>query len=169
MFVYLSKLLPPLVYPLGLAILFLVLALILARRPRLRTAALVISTVVLLAASNRWVASSLARSLEWRYLPASDIPNADVIVLLGGGTDSADPPRPMVEVNGAGDRVFYAAYLYRQGKAPAILASGGNLSFAGQQPSTPAEDMAKLLNFMDVPASAIWLEDKSQNTYENAL
>ncbi len=169
MFVFLSKFIPPFVYPLGLAIIAIFLALILYRYQRIRKAALMAALLILLVASNRWVAFSLARSLEWRYIPAGEIPNGPAIVLLGGGTDPAEPPRPMVQINGAGERVIYAAYLYKQGKASVIIASGGNLEFIGAQPTTPAADMASLLSFMGVPRQAIWLQDKSQNTYEDAL
>ncbi len=169
MFVFLSKLLPPFVYPLGFAIILLVLGLVLYRFKRLQRGALIASLLILLIASNRWVAFSLARSLEWQYLPNGGIPNAEVIVLLGGGTDPAEPPRPLVQINGAGERIIYAAYLYQQGKAPIILASGGNLEFSGAQPSTPASDMESLLTLIGIPADAIWLEDQSQNTHENAV
>ena len=169
MFVFLSKLLPPFIYPLGLAIILLVLALALYRYQRLRKASIITALVILLVASNRWVAFSLARSLEWQYLPRGDIPQASAIVLLGGGTDPAQPPRPLVQINGAGERILYAAYLYKQGKAPVILASGGNLQFTGEKTSTPAADMAALLTFMGIPEKAIWLEDQSQNTHENAV
>ena len=53
----------------------------------------------------------------------------DAIVVLGGGTESEQFPRPMVEVNSAGDRVLYAGKLYKEGKAPYILLSGGNISW----------------------------------------
>lgn len=169
MFVFLSKFIPPFVYPLGLTIIMIALALILNRFQRLRKVAVIAALVILLLASNRWVAFSLARSLEWQYIPSGEIPNGEAIVLLGGGTDPAEPPRPMVQINGAGERVIYAAYLYKQAKAPIIVASGGNLDFIGPQPTTPASDMANLLSFMGIPKQAILLEDKSQNTYENAL
>jgi uncharacterized SAM-binding protein YcdF (DUF218 family) len=175
MFVFLSKFLPPFIYPLGLALFFLCAGLLLRARKRLRTIAFILALLILLLASNRFVAISLARSLEWRYLPSAEIPSAQVIVLLGGGTEPATPPRPLVELNSAGDRVLYAAFLYRQHKAPAILASGGNLAFATapstaqSSVSTPAREMQSLLKFMDVPADAIWLDNQSQNTYENAL
>jgi uncharacterized SAM-binding protein YcdF (DUF218 family) len=75
----------------------------------------------------------------------------------------------MTEINSAGDRVLYAAKLYREGAAPIILASGGTVNFTPDRVSTPAQDMADLLIFLDVPASAIWQQNKSQNTYEDAL
>lgn len=169
MFVFLSKFLPPLLYPLGLAILLVALALILHKRTRLRNSALVLALMILLVASNGWVAQSLVRSLEWRYLPQGEIPSAEVIVLLGGGTEPASAPRPMVEMNGAGDRILYAAQLYRQDKAPLILASGGNITWLGTRPSTPADEMAAILEMIGVPSEAILKQPMSQNTYEDAL
>ena len=169
MFVYLSKLLPLLVYPLGLACILLILGLILDKRPRWRKGLITAALVLLWLASNRWVSYGLARSLEWRHLPSESIPQAEVIVVLGGGTESADPPRPMTEVNSAGDRVLYAAKLFQQGAAPNILVSGGNLDFSSARGQTPAEEMAQILALTDVPEEAIWQQTESQNTYEDAL
>ena len=170
MFVFLSKFLPPLAYPLGLAILLVLAALFLRKRPRLRTTVEAAALLILVLASNHWFSFLLARSLEWQYLPpAGEIPVADVIVLLGGGTEPALAPRPFPELNGAGDRLVRAAILYQAGKAPAILASGGNITWLENRASTPATDMAALLGMMGVPSSAVWLEDQSQNTYENAV
>ncbi len=169
MFVYLSKLLPLLIYPLGLSILLLILALVLSKYPKWRKGMLITALVILWLGSNRWVSFSLARSLEWQNLPPDPMPNTEVIVLLGGGTEPGDAPRPMTEVNSAGDRVFYAAKLYQAGAAPIILASGGNLDFSEERGSTPAEEMTELLLLTGVPESAIWQQSNSQNTYEDAL
>src|SRR3990172_783866 len=67
MLLFLSKFLPPLVYPLGLACEMVLAALFLGRRPRLQRLVLLAVISILLIASNRWVADSLVRSLEWRY------------------------------------------------------------------------------------------------------
>jgi uncharacterized SAM-binding protein YcdF (DUF218 family) len=167
MFVFLSKLLPPLVYPLGLACVLIVLALLLHRRVGWQRAALILALLVLFAGGNRWVAMGLARSLERRYLPPASLPATGAIVVLGGGTASPETPRPIPEVNSAGDRVIYAAWLYQQEKAPAILASGGLLDWTPLH-TTPAQDMAALLAMMGVPPEAIWLQPESRNTYEDA-
>lgn len=148
---------------------FIILALIVNKRKRLQRGLMIVSLIILWLAGNRWVSYGLARSLEWRNLPLQNIPAADAIVLLGGGTEPGDPPRSMVEVNSAGDRVLYAAYLYQQGAAPVILVSGGNLGYVSARNSTPAEDMTELLILMGVPESAIWQQPDSQNTYEDAL
>lgn len=169
MFVYLSKLLPLFIYPLGLVSLIILLVLIIEKRDRFLRGLLIAGLVILWLASNRWVSFGLARSLEWRDLPTENNPQAEVIVLMGGGTEPGDPPRPMAEVNTAGDRVLYAAKLYHQGAAPIILASGGNVEFAADRNSTPAEEMTELLLLMGVPIDAIWQQPDSQNTYEDAL
>jgi len=169
MFVYLSKLLPLLIYPLGLIAIIIILVLIIERRREFPRGLLIFGLVFLWLAGNRWVSYGLARSLEWRNLPPENTPTAEVIVLLGGGTEPGDPPRPMAEVTAAGDRVLYAAKLYHQGAAPIILASGGNVEFTSDRNSTPADEMTELLILMGVPQDAIRQQPDSQNTYEDAL
>jgi uncharacterized SAM-binding protein YcdF (DUF218 family) len=168
MFIYLSKFIPPFIYPLGLACLLILAGLLLYRHLHWQRASLILALAMLLVGGNHWVANGLMRSLEWRYLPPKDIPPAQVIVVLGGGTLSATYPRPTVEVNAAGDRILYAAWLYHHGKAPYLLLSGGSIDWLSDQPS-PADDMATLLEQLGVPRWAMWLETQSRNTYENAL
>jgi uncharacterized SAM-binding protein YcdF (DUF218 family) len=169
MFVYLSKLLPLFLYPLGIVTILLIFALALDKLKKWRKGLLIFALVVLWLGSNRWVSYGLARSLEWRNLPPKTTPQAEVIVLLGGGTEPEDYPRQITEVNSAGDRVLYAASLYRDGAAPAILASGGNLNFSGARGATPAEDMTDLLTQLGVPEDNIWPQDRSQNTHDDAV
>jgi uncharacterized SAM-binding protein YcdF (DUF218 family) len=165
---FLSKLLPIFVYPLGLACVLIITALALSKRRCLQRIVLILALLLLWLASNRWIALGLARSLEWQYLPPAEIPHAEAVVLLGGGTLPAEPPRQMVELNGSGDRVLYAAWLYRQGKVEHILLSGGLLDWEAGK-STPAQDMASLLEMMGVPADVLWLQTESRNTFEDAV
>ena len=166
-FVFLSKLLPLFVFPLGLACLLLILALLWARARRL---AIVLALVILWLGSSRYVAYSLVRSLEGRYPTLDGTPAADAIVVLGGGTRSNDPPRPMTEVNEAGDRLIYAARLYRDGAADVVLVTGGSIEWLQPEGVAPeANDMAALMQLLGVPDEALWLEAESRNTYENAL
>lgn len=168
MFVFLSKFLPLFVYPVGLSVLLTIAALAAGRKPRLRTGLLAAVLVVLLISSNRWFSYTLARSLEWQYLPLAEVPQAEVIVVLGGGTESKQYPRPMTEVNSAGDRVLYAASLYKQGKAPVILLSGGNITWLDGRSTTPADEMSDLLQLMNIPPEAMWLQSASENTHDDA-
>ncbi len=168
-FIFLSKLLPIFVYPLGLACIFLLISLATRKKPRLGVGCVVAALLLLWLGSNDWVSTAVTRSLESRYLPPEDLPIGDVIVVLGGGTSTPQPPRQMVDLNSAVDRVFYAAWLYHQGSAPRLLVSGGIIEWRDHQATTPAEDMAEILGMLGVPSKAIWLESESRNTYENAV
>jgi uncharacterized SAM-binding protein YcdF (DUF218 family) len=167
MFIFLSKFLPPLIYPLGLACLLIAAALLLHKKARLQRTILLLALLILLLGGNRWAAMALMRPLEWRYLPQGELPQADVIVVLGGDTAPPSYPRVIPEVGGAGDRLIYAAYLYRQGKAEHILFSSGAIEWLYL--AEPAGENAQLLELMGVPRQAIWLESESRNTYENTL
>jgi uncharacterized SAM-binding protein YcdF (DUF218 family) len=166
--IYLSKLFPQFVYPLSVIAILIIIALFLQRKPRWQRGLLIFALIVLFVSSNRWVAMGLSRSLEWQYLPQENIPSADVIVVLGGGTNPAEYPRSTIEVNGAGDRVIYAAQLYKQGKANHLLLSGGRIDWSNAS-TTPADEMAFILEQLGVPFESMWLEKESRNTYENAL
>jgi uncharacterized SAM-binding protein YcdF (DUF218 family) len=89
---------------------------------------------------------------------------------MGGGTKTAEYPRPIVELNEAGDRMMYGAWLYHQGKADHILLTGGNV-FTDTNSVEPPEayDMLMIMRMLSVPEEAIWLETESRNSYENAL
>jgi uncharacterized SAM-binding protein YcdF (DUF218 family) len=167
MFVYLSKLLPLFVYPVGLSIVLILLSVLTRRWAAVSIGLALAAAAVLFIFSNGWVAARLARALEWQYVPIGDLPSAEAIVLLGGATRANVQPRSMTEMNEAGDRITRAASLYRDGKAPLIVASGGAIDWLGSQ--TPeAEGMRELLEFMEIPADAIVTESKARNTYENA-
>jgi uncharacterized SAM-binding protein YcdF (DUF218 family) len=169
MFFYLSKLLPLFFYPLGLACLCLLVALfMLWKRPRTAALAIALALILLLSSSNAWVSRLLVQSLEWQNIPPVEIPTAEAIVVLGGATRSALPPRPSVDLNEAGDRVIYAGELYRQKKAPVIILSGGRINWKGSGSSESA-DMATILTSIGIPEAAIVEEPDSLNTYQNAV
>lgn len=169
MFLILSKLLPLLVYPLGLSCLLLLLALVwLWRYPRYSGAAIAAALLIIFCSSNPYIASRLMRSLEWRYLPPNPVPQVQAIVVLGGCTDVLSPPRSSIEIKDSGDRVLHGVRLYQQGAAPLLIFSGGRLDWHSAAASE-AQDMSALAQEMGVPASAILRDDASRNTYENAV
>ena len=168
MFIFLSKLLPIFIYPLGLVVALLVTAILLRRRTNWAWVFLLTSLGILLVACNTWVPAVLMRSLEWQYLPMETYPQTEVIVVLGGSTDSAKYPRQLVDIGSAGDRILYAAHLYHQRVADHLLLTGGYIPWKDQR-QPPANDMAKILGMLGVPEEALWYERESQNTFENAL
>lgn len=169
MFIYLSKILPMFVYPLGLVFLILLIASILKPESKWVKRGIITALVIIMVGGNNWVSTALVRSLEWRYLPPEEVPSGEVIVVLGGGTGSALYPRQMVELDDAADRVFYGSWLYHEGAAPRILLTGGYIPFLGNNEGSPAENMAIVLEMLGVPKEALILDDESLNTYENAL
>ncbi len=103
----------------------------------------------LLPRSNAGISDGLARSLEFQNLPTS-LPNANAIVVLSGSTEPGLYPRPWIEVKEEGDRVLYAAKLYRYGKAPRLILSGGRIDWR-RSGSSESENMTTLLEPMGVP------------------
>jgi len=169
MFLFLSKLLPLFVYPLGLASILLLLGLIIVwKRPFSALFSMGTALLVLLIASNAWISSQLVQSLEWQHLPEGELPQAEAIILLGGSTQAPIPPRQTVEMTEAGDRVLYAAHLYQQEKAPLIIATGGQISWLGKE-QPEASNMKQLLVKMGIPASDVIEETQARNTHDNAV
>lgn len=169
MLLFLSKFLPLFIYPLGLACIFLLLALILRRYRSWQTAIIVVAFALLWLGGNRLVTMAVVMPLERQYLPPAQLPDKGVAVVLGGATRTNSYPRPIPEITEAGDRLLYAAWLYKQGKAAHILLSGGNAPQSGLAGTPPeAEMMASVLGIMGVPKEALWLESRSRNTEENA-
>lgn len=114
--------------------------------------------------------SYLVASLERRFLPipVAESPSADAIVILGGCVGAADYPRVEVDLTDASDRVLQAARLYRAGKAPIVIATGGMIKWIRSK-MPEAHSISHLLQEWGVPASAIIMETGSQNTYQNAV
>ena len=174
MFVYLSKLLPNLVYPAGLMTILLLVGLVLCRSSRSKDRVLLLILLFILICGNKLPGAYLIRQLEQTYAPYDGTERADAIVILGGGTITRSDPRRIVEVNGAGDRVIYAVQLYRDGAAQKILTGGSYISWLSTEVrtedsvSSPASEMAELLVMFGIPEEDILVQDRSLNTAEEA-
>lgn len=169
MFLFLSKLLPLFIYPLGLATVLTLVAFVLVwKSPKKAAIAIACAFFVLFLSSSAWVSQALVHSLEFQHIPQGILPNADAIVVLGGGIKPKAPPRPSVDLADAGDRIFYGAQLYREHKAPLLVLSGGRIDWkmGGPPEST---DMAEIAKLLGVPSSAILEDPSSLNTYQNAV
>jgi len=167
--IFWSKWLPQLVYPFNLALLLLLTALLLIVFRRRRGGFF----VVLLAFAVLMICSSplslvLYHQHELRYpsVPAPSSPKADAIVLLGGDVGIPVPPRAASELQG--NRLLHAYRLFRAGKAPQIIVTGGNV-FLQEGIDAEATYSKAILVSWGVPADAILTETKSRNTHQNAL
>lgn len=172
MSLFLGKLATQLVLPLAAALAALALALACLAIGRRRLAAGLVGAAFagLWLASTPVLAERLVASLE-RVHPATrlaELAPADAILLLGGGTRPALPPREFGEVSEAGDRVLHAARLFRAGKGAVVVVSAGRMPWQPDGP-TEAETMAALLRELGVPETAIVKEERSANTHDNCL
>jgi uncharacterized SAM-binding protein YcdF (DUF218 family) len=169
MFLFISKLLPLFIYPLGLSCLLMLLALWLCyRRSRKAYIPILLALTIVAIAGNIQVGNRLIASLERQYLPLIEPPQADAIVILGGGTRNNESPRIMPDLSDRGDRLIYGAKLYQDGVAPKIILTGGRIQWYGGD-SSEAESMATILELFDIPRDDMILESRSLNTHENAI
>ncbi len=171
MFLFISKLLPAIfLYPLSLASMMLVGALVLIwRKSRWSPAPIVLALATIWISSNAWTTNQIMQSLEWQNIPPGELPKAEAIVVLGGATRSKSYPRTGVDLSERGDRIIYASQLYKQGKAPLIIVSGGRIDWKDYGDPESADMATVLINDLGIPKSAIIEEPKSLNTYENAV
>jgi len=169
--ILLAKLIALFIYPVGLLTCTLLVTVILMFRGRLRAARVLLVCAVMLVfvAGSPWTALSLIRSLENDYPPlaAGAAPQADVIVVLGGGLGLPQAPRPHPDLNGSADRLAHALRLYQAGKAAHILLTGGNVF---PQPGLKSESFyaRELLESWGLPPGVAVLETASRNTIQNA-
>lgn len=104
--------------------------------------------------------SLLGMPLESPYLGSQSVealPNAQAIVVLGGGIGKSDRMKYPDLYEGA-DRAWHAARLWKQGKAPIIVVSGLN----------DLEATVPFLLELGVPRDRIVVDNESRNTYENS-
>ena len=133
---------------------------------KLPRAACLTALAVLLFFSSGAASNLILKSLEGRYEGQSvqAAPQADVIVVLGGYVHQRSGAARPIALGGAADRLWCAAELFRGGKAPIVLLSGGS-------PAPIPEAMAarEILLQWGVPASAILTETASRDTHQNAV
>jgi len=167
----LSKVALQFAFPLGFCLtLGMISSLLVFKSKRTGVALLSLSLVMLWISSTPGFSSYLIAGLESQYppLPAAESPEADAIVVLGGAVGTSRSPGIEVQLVNASDRVLHAARLYRSGKAPIVIATGGSSPWRGvTTPEAPA--IMTLLQEWGVPDSAIVIESASLNTYQNAI
>lgn len=114
------------------------------------------------------VSHGLRHAMESRYpaVPVDDVPQAQAVVVLGGGVAPPEVPGGLPNLHAAADRVWHAARLMRAGKAPWLLVSGGHDPALSAY--SEAQAMQGLLVELGVPRQALLLEGHSRNTRQNA-
>jgi len=158
-----------LLYPLSLTLLMLLLAVVLLRLRQLRSAfyMALVAVAWLYLCSTAVFANYLMGTLERDFTSRamSVIDEADAIVLLGGAMRGDTHMSTLADLNQQADRLVYATALYKAGKAPVILLTGG----ASPANRPEAQQMRDILVVMGVPVRDMLLENQSRNTHDNAV
>ena len=159
----LNKIVGGLLNPVSLALLFVLAGAICAaaRRRRTALALLAFAFVWLWVWSTGFWCHAIGLPLERLYpvVMAEAAPQADAIIVLGGGMSANADAYPYADMCEAGDRAWHAARLYKAGKAPLVVPTGCN----------DRQSVVPLLLDLGVPSTAIQVENKARNTEENAL
>ena len=160
---WLSKLLPLALLPLGFSLILLMVGLVFRWRWPVVTAALLLWVF-----SLGMVSQGLWRWLEahWERRSALEAPQADAIVVLSGGRHPAPGPARLSEWHDP-DRFLAGLDLFRAGKAPRLLFTGGASPF---RPGQPPEGQRYLQEArqLGIPAAAMASTSLVVNTAEEA-
>jgi uncharacterized SAM-binding protein YcdF (DUF218 family) len=171
MFFYLSKIFWFFIQPLNLTIFLLLAGLFAAMIGRRRLAATGSVLAFLILALSAWTSlgAMMLNPLEERFARPPLPEKVDGIVVLGGGFEGAiNLVRGGYELNSGGDRMVETAILARRFPTAKVVVSGGTgeLFLEGEGDAATAP---RLLTALGVTADRLILENKSRNTYENAV
>lgn len=139
---------------------------LLLRRWRMGGALVVFALAWSLMWSVPWCSDRLRASLERRHaiVMVEDLPEADAIVVLGGGSYRAWKNRSELRPERLkSSRLAAGARAWLAGRAPVIVLSGG-----GDEGRSEAGTMATAIAMLGVPPSALILEKRSIDTRGNA-
>jgi len=169
--VSLVKFISLLIYPVGLVSVLFVMGVILRifKLRKCSSSAFFVAVAVFFTASNPLIAKKLVQGLEWQF-PQQDIsalPNADTILVLGGGLRLPIEPRRFAQLHSASDRYWLAAQIFKQNKADNIVLSGGNV-FEQENIESEAFYAKQLLSDWGVSPDKISIESDSRTTFQNA-
>ena len=172
MSLFLDKIIPLFVYPVGFAVLAglaCLFAFALGRRGKAMVW-ITLGTLYLWLAATPIVALTLINSLEEQYPVASidTLPKADVAIVLGGVSVQSQGLNPYADLKSGADRILHAARLLKAGKVDRILVSGGR-PVSQLDSRSEADVIAGFLREFGIDDADIVLEREARNTHENAV
>ena len=161
--IYLSKIVPLFLLPMGVTLIFLMAGLIFRRR-----VFFIVALGVLYAGSIPLVGRHALKLIEGDAVrsPPQSAPSGDAIVVLSGGRIVAPGTSKISEWTDA-DRFFGGVELYQAGKAPLLVFTGGATLW---EPSAPSEGeiLVGFARRYGVPAEAVMTTGRVYNTAEEA-
>lgn len=172
MFFYLSKLFWFFIQPLNLSIFLIAAGMAAGALAWRRVGRTMIASALLLMIACAWTSfgALMLKPLEDRFPRPAEAPASVAgIVVLGGGFEGAiNRVRGGYELNSGGDRFVETAVLARRFPSARVLVSGGTGAIV-LDGEADADTAPRLLAALGVDATRLILENRSRNTYENAL
>ncbi len=132
------------------------------RNVKVKKRLMIVGLSMLLFFSNDFIVGKIFNGYESNY-PKEE--NYDVGIVLGGFS-STNEINNKIAFNWASDRLFQAISLYKTGRINAILITG-NSTYLNHS-SKESDLVYSYLRQISIPDSAIFIENKSKNTIENA-
>ena len=132
---------------------------------------LMLSPIFLLSLFSTYsISQFLIRSLELDYPPLDKhkLEKYDAIVVLGGAINILSYYRDIVEMGSSSERMTEAILLYKYNVSDTIIFTGGS-GILFQQDISEAYYAKKFFIDFGIPEKNLLFENKSKNTYENAL
>ncbi len=173
-FFYLSKVIGFFLLPSNLLCCVLLLGLWLGRTRFYRGGRKIVSLsiIILLATGLSPLGNWLLLPLEGRFVPPREDKRVEAphgIIILGGAVDTiVTKARRTAAVNNAGERLIEAAILAKRFPEARILFSGGSGRIFYERMSE-ADVVRRLFSQMGIHADRLLFENKSKNTWQNAI
>ena len=125
-------------------------------------------TIFLYIISNSFLVDELARAWEYEddniYLKQTKY---DLAIVLGG-MGRIDERQNRFDFTYSGDRLFQTLELYHKNRVKKLLITGGSGSISKPH-HREAMYIKRYLHNINIPDSAVLIENNSKNTYENAV
>ena len=169
-----SKILALITQPLAWVVLLLLLALLIpAVKLQLIKRLIAFSLALMLSMGWEPLPDFLIRQLENQYADVpvdADLKGYEGLVVLGGALDSGYIAQAHQQpvLNGAAERMTWAATLMQRNPHLQLLFTGGEGALFGVGP-TESERAKVFFDSLGVQGAHLQFEDKSRNTYENAV
>ena len=172
MFFWASKLFWVLAEPANLLVFAMLVGVIGMRTSKARGARRLLTATVIVSALCAFgpVGALLTRPLEDRFTrPGPDMAAPDGIIVLGGAMNEVvNDARGVLMLDEFGSRMTEGVALARRFPKARLIFTGGSASLllSGR---TEADDARGLFEALGVPRDRLTAEDRSRNTYENAI
>lgn len=166
MFFLLSKLLYIFISPFAWFLIALYFAFF-SKKEKRKKRGKIAAIVILLFFTNTFIYKEFCRQWEVFGTPIENVQKADVAIVLGGMSEF-NTDLNTLSMRRGGDRIWQAITLYKKGKVKKLLISGDH-GYVVDRGLHEAKQMKAVLVQWGIPKEDILIEEKSKNTYENAV